>query len=68
MKIKLAIITNESENIYNTMENLMPLYLKAKIKWQFSRKIKCLKMIKEEKLNIQVYLRNENDYWKIPYP
>lgn len=56
MKIKLAVITIEGENIHNTMENLLPEYLKTKMKWQFSRKIKILKMIKDEKLNIQVLI------------
>ena len=42
--------------IYNAMESLMPGYLNAKKKWQFPRKIELLKMIKEEKLNIQVYI------------
>ena len=32
MKIKLAVITIEGENIHNTMENLMPEYLKTKMK------------------------------------
>ena len=55
-KIKLAVITIEGENIHNSMENLLPVYLKTKMKWQFSRKIKILKMIKDEKLNIQVLI------------
>lgn len=42
--------------IYNAMESLMPGYLKVKMKGQFPRKIELLKMIKEEKLNIQVYI------------